>query len=176
MPPHSRRRRGSHAISSVTQAHEQRLEHLRPQDLRPKLTNDRPLCVLGRLFWLRLCRFRSLHEEAHQRGMTCPAALSATMAGMARRVRERQGGEDRDEASAHRSRSTGQRPAGDAGTEAHRTYGEGEQMTEAGMLSIVPCGTTYQVRYASSGRLEALDPVKQIFDGAIEKRQREVKS
>lgn len=71
------------------------------------------------------------------------------MAGMASRVRERQGGEDRDEASAHRSRSTGQRPAGDAGTEAHRTYGEGEQMTEAGMLSIVRCGTTYQVRYAS---------------------------
>jgi hypothetical protein len=52
MPPHSRRRRGSHDISSVTQAHEQRLEHWRPQDLRPKLTNDRPLCVLGRLYLL----------------------------------------------------------------------------------------------------------------------------
>jgi len=57
MPPHSRRRRGSHAIASVTQAHEQRLEHVRPQDLRPKLTNDRPLGVLGRLFCLQLCRF-----------------------------------------------------------------------------------------------------------------------
>src|SRR5262249_47483110 len=82
--------------------------------------------------------------------MTCPAALSATMAGMARRVRERQGGEDRDEASTHRWRSTGQRPAGDAGTEAHHTCGEGEQKTEAVMLNTVRCGTTYQVFYASS--------------------------
>ena len=40
MPPHRRRRRGSHAIASVTQAHEQRLEHVRPQDVRPKLTKS----------------------------------------------------------------------------------------------------------------------------------------
>src|SRR5262245_14708471 len=43
-----------------------------------------------------------------------------------------------------------QRPAGDAGTEAHHSCGEGEQMAEAGMLSIMRCGITYQVRDASS--------------------------
>src|SRR5215813_3653246 len=68
---------------------------------------------------------------------------------MTSRVGKRQGGEGRDEASTHTARSAGQRPAGDAGTDAHHPCGEGEQMTEGGMLSIVGRGTTYQVRYAS---------------------------
>jgi hypothetical protein len=37
--------------------HEQRLEDLRRKDVLPRLKNDRPLCFLGRLFYLRLCRF-----------------------------------------------------------------------------------------------------------------------
>src|SRR5262249_11466769 len=49
----------------------------------------------------------------------------------------------------HTARSAGQRPAGDAGIDAHHLRGEGEQMTEGGMLSIVRRGTPYQVRYAS---------------------------
>ena len=82
--------------------------------------------------------------------MICPAALSATTAGMTSRVGERQGGEGREEASTHTARSAGQRPAGDAGIDTHHPRGEGEQMTEGGMLSIVRRGTAYQVRYASS--------------------------
>src|SRR5215831_13913210 len=81
--------------------------------------------------------------------MTCPAVLRVTTAGTASRVGERQGGEGRDAASTHTARSAGQRPAGDAGPEAHSPCGEGEQMTEGGVLSSVRRGTTYQVRYAS---------------------------
>src|SRR5262249_35354838 len=81
--------------------------------------------------------------------MTRPAGLRATTAGTASRVGERQGGEGRDAASTHTARSAGQRPAGDAGPEAHSPCGEGEQMTEGGVLSSVRRGTTYQVRYAS---------------------------
>jgi hypothetical protein len=59
MPPHRRRRWGAHDISSVTPAHEPRLDHVRRQDWLPRLNTDRPLCVLGRLFCLRRCRFAS---------------------------------------------------------------------------------------------------------------------
>ena len=56
-------------------------------------------------------------------------------------------------ASTHRAHRAGQRPAGDADTEEYHPCGKGKQMTEAGMLSIVRCGTTSQVRYASSNPL-----------------------
>jgi len=57
MPPHHRRRWGSHARSSVTEAHEQRLEHGRRQEGIPRRHKDRPIYVRGRLFCLKLCRF-----------------------------------------------------------------------------------------------------------------------
>jgi len=57
MPPRRRRRWGSHARSSVTEAHEQRPEHARRQEEIPRRHKDRPIYVRGRLFCLKLCRF-----------------------------------------------------------------------------------------------------------------------
>jgi hypothetical protein len=60
MPPHSRSGCGSHARSSITQAHEPHLDHGRRKDVLPRLNNDGPLCVLGLLCCLKLCRFCSM--------------------------------------------------------------------------------------------------------------------
>src|SRR5262245_27891083 len=48
---------GSHARSSVTEAHEQRLEHGRRQEGIPRSHKDRPISVRGRLCCLKICRF-----------------------------------------------------------------------------------------------------------------------
>jgi hypothetical protein len=60
MPPYSRSGCGSHARSSITQAHEPRLDHMRRKDVLPRLNNDGPLCVLSLLCCLKLCRFCSM--------------------------------------------------------------------------------------------------------------------
>jgi hypothetical protein len=89
-------------------------------------------------------------REAYATAEDVPSRAARDAGRYGRRVGSCQGSEGSEAASTPRAHSAGQRPAGAAGTAAHPPCGKGEQMTDAGMLRSVRCGTTSQVRDASS--------------------------